>query len=84
MTFEEWSFLIKIVTAAVLALGPWMFMVHAKLAVLADRMKMVSRKLDKLAESGEQMAAVCVRHDARLEMNAEQIDHLHRRLGELE
>ena len=37
MTVQEWSIVVGVVVSAVLALGPWMFMVHAKLAVLSSQ-----------------------------------------------
>ena len=35
MRAVEWGILLGVVTSGLLALAPWMFMVHAKLAVIA-------------------------------------------------
>ena len=36
MTTQQWAIIIGVIVSGLLALGPWMFMVHAKLAVLAE------------------------------------------------
>lgn len=38
MTTQEWEILLGIAVAVALAIGPWMFQVHAKLAVIADNL----------------------------------------------
>ena len=37
MSFQEWSLLVGVALSVVLALVPWMFKVHAKLAVIASK-----------------------------------------------
>jgi hypothetical protein len=47
MSVQAWGIVVGVATAAVLALGPWMFMVHAKLAVIAAQIADLSEAIDK-------------------------------------
>ena len=47
MTFPEWSLLVGSVLSIGLAVGPWMFKVHAKLAVIASKIVDLCEKLDR-------------------------------------
>ncbi len=77
MTVQEWTVVIGVATALVLALGPWMFMAHAKLAVIAAQIEELSEKLDQLMTSDRKRLTHCIQHEGRLE------DH-ERRIGSLE
>jgi hypothetical protein len=83
MTVQEWSMVIGVVTSALLALAPWMFMVHAKLAVLATRMSNVEEKVDKLIEAHDQQLPKCAQHDARLDSHDVQLGYVNERLEDL-
>ena len=51
MSSNEWGIVIGMVASALLALGPWMFMVHAKLAVLATMVDVLCKKVDRINEA---------------------------------
>lgn len=74
MSVPEWGIVIGVVVSALLALGPWMFMVHGKLAVLSAQMARVDAKVEKIVETDQQRLAWCIRHQAML-------DEFGRRLG---
>ncbi|MHC4398616.1 MAG: hypothetical protein ACYTG0_02950 [Planctomycetota bacterium] len=80
MTIEEWGIVIGVVTSAILALAPWMFMVHAKLAVLTIQMGDVEDKVDRLIEANEQRLQKCAAHAARLDTHEVQLSHVADRL----
>jgi hypothetical protein len=83
MTVQEWSLVIGVVMSAVLALGPWMFMVHGKLAVLATRMANVEAKVDRLIQAHEKKLPRCAQHEARLETHDVQLAQIGQRLEDL-
>lgn len=84
MTTAEWGIVIGVVMSALLALTPWMFMVHAKLAVLASQMANLEEKADKLIEANEQRLPMCASHAARLDTHDVQIGQISERLREIE
>ena len=51
----EWGIVIGVVTSALMSLAPWMFMVHAKLAVLVTRIEALSEKVDTAAEANGEL-----------------------------
>ena len=82
MTIQEWSIVIGVIVSALLALAPWMFMVHAKLAVLATQMANLEDKVDRLIEAYEHRLPKCEQHEARLDTQEVQIEHIVQRLQE--
>lgn len=84
MTTAEWGIVIGVVMSALLALAPWMFMVHGKLAVLASKMEGLENKVDKLIEANDQRLPTCVQHAARLDTHEVQIAQIGERLREME
>jgi hypothetical protein len=84
MSVEAWGILIGVVVSALLALGPWMFMVHAKLAVVSVQLADLTEKLDRLACAHQQRLAMCIHHEARLETTDVQIAHMAERLRDLQ
>ncbi len=76
MTLQEWAAVIGVAMSVVLALGPWMFAVHAKLAVIASRLDDVGRRLDGLSASHDERLAMCIEHQSRLETHAVQLADL--------
>lgn len=83
MTVEEWGIVIGVVVSALLALGPWMFMVHAKLAVIAAQMVELGEKVEKAAEANQDLWSCYAEHEARLETHDVQFAHVAERLQEL-
>ncbi len=83
MTVSQWGIAIGVVTSAVLALAPWMFMVHAKLAVIAQQIVELGEKVEKAAEANQQLWSLYAQHEARLETHDVQFTHLSDRLQEL-
>ena len=80
MCFEQWAIVIGVLTSFILAVGPWMFMVHAKLAVLASELKFLCGKLERATNVHEQLTALHTRHEARLEAQAVEIRQIHERI----
>ena len=80
MSFPEWSLLVGLGMSLSLAIWPWMFMVHAKLAVIASKSADVCEKLDTLAAEQRALWAVTSRHDSRLDTHDVQLGHIAERL----
>ena len=83
MAVEEWGLLVGVILSALLALGPWMFMVHAKLAVIATQIVELGEKVEKAAEANQQLWSRCAQHETRLETHDVQIAHVAQRLQEI-
>jgi hypothetical protein len=77
MTVQEWGIVVGVVASGLLALAPWMFMVHARLAVLSAQMVAMDEKIDKLAHADEKRRPWCYQHEVKL-------TELERRLDALE
>jgi len=84
MTTHDWISVIGVVMSALLALGPWMFMVHAKLAVIASRIVDLAEKLEKASEATQRLWALYAQHEARLETHEVELGHIAERLHEME
>ena len=84
MSTDEWAIVIGVVMSGLLALGPWMFMVHAKLAVLTTQMTGLEEKVDRLIAESDRREPMCVLHQARLDTHEIQLDHVDQRLRDLE
>jgi hypothetical protein len=90
MSVQEWEIVIGVVTAALLATAPWMFMVHAKLAVLSTQVTRLESKVDGMVEADQQRLPQCIQHETSLkelerrwEMHALQIENLSDRLQDV-
>lgn len=83
MTIQEWTLIIGVIMSASLALGPWMFMVHAKLAVIASQIVELVQKVERLADSHERRLTMCIEHQAKLDTHEVQLRHLEDRLRDL-
>lgn len=83
MTVEQWGIVVAVAMSALLALAPWMFMVHAKLAVLASKMHSMDNKADKLIEANEQRLPMCALHAARLDTHDLKISQICDRLRQI-
>jgi len=80
---SEWGIIVGVVTSALLALGPWMFMVHAKLAVIATQIVELGEKVEKAAEANQKLWSFYAQHEARLETHDVQFLHIAERLQEM-
>ncbi len=83
MSVQAFGIVIGVATAAVLALGPWMFMVHAKLAVIAAQIAELDEKADKAAEAHQQLWSRYAQHETRLGTHDVQFAHVNERLQEI-
>ena len=80
MTFQEWSLIVGVVLSVALAMAPWMFKVHAKLAVIASKIIDLCEKLDDSSEEHRRLWEVCSRHTSRLDTHDVQLSHIAERL----
>ncbi len=80
MSSDEWGIVVGVVVAGLLALGPWMFMVHAKLAVLASQVETLCKKVDRANEAHEKLWTMYAHHEAKLETHEVQISQIGERL----
>jgi hypothetical protein len=90
MTNEQWQVIAGVISAALVATGPWMLMVHAKLAVLSNQVSRLEKKVDKVVEHQEERLPWCIQHETaleeikrRLEGHETQIRQITERLQEL-
>ncbi|MBN2475838.1 MAG: hypothetical protein JXB62_14595 [Pirellulales bacterium] len=83
MNATEWGIIIGAVTAVLLAAGPWMFMVHAKLAVIAAQIADLGQKVEKASEAHRELWSRYAQHEARLETHDVQFAHVAERLQPL-
>lgn len=90
MSVEQWGIVISVAVSGVLALAPWMFAVHARLAVLSDQLKRLTEKVDQLVEADRARLPQCVQHQAyldefrrRLDIHDMQLAQLGERLQEV-
>lgn len=67
--------LLSLVCASLTVVGPWLIMVHVKLAVIAAQMVSMNRNVEQLTESYRvtleqlnQLSSVVKVHEVRLEM----------------
>ena len=84
MTSQEWQILVDTLVPALLMLGPWMFMVHARLAVVAVRVSDMSEKLDKSSDAQRELWSLFAGQAARLENHDAQLAHLAHHMEEVE
>jgi len=82
MSAGEWSILVSVVTSVVLALGPWMFKVHAKLAVIATQIAELDDKLEQAVCANRELWSRVAQHDTRLGTHEVQLAHIAQRLNE--
>jgi hypothetical protein len=80
MSFSEWSFLAATLLSVALSAGPWMFKVHAKLAVIASKIVDLCEKLDRTDVEHRRLWEVTYRHGSRLDTHEVQLSHLEERL----
>ena len=90
MNGQELEIVIGMITAVLLALAPWMFMVHAKLAVLSTQVARLDAKVDKMVDAEQQRLPWCIQHQSsleelarRVELHEAQLAELHQRVQEI-
>ncbi len=83
MTAQEWGIVIGVLTAWLLALAPWMFMVHAKLAVIAAQISDLDEKVEKAAAANQDLWSRYAQHETRLGTHDVQFAHVSERLQEI-
>ncbi len=82
MTVQDWIAVIGITVSVGLVLGPWMFKVHAKLAVIATRIVDLSNKVERLADAADRLWSLSAHHEARLDTHEVELEHVAERLRE--
>ena len=83
MGVAEWGIVVGVATSGVLALAPWMFMVHAKLAVIAAQLAALGEKVDNATEANQQLWSQSAQHEVRLKTHDVQFTHVAERLREM-
>jgi hypothetical protein len=82
MTFQEWSLVVCTIVTIALSIGPWMFKVHAKLAVIASKTVDLCDKMDRATDDHRRLWECCARHESRLDTHDVQLSHIAQRLEE--
>lgn len=80
MTLEQWSLLIGVIMSLLVAIGPWMAKVHAKLAVIASKIVDMCDKLEAAAGEHRRLWEIASRHESRLDTHDVQLSHIAERL----
>ena len=80
MDVELWSLAIGVTTSLMLAIGPWMFKVHAKLAVIASKIVDMCDRLERATVEHRKLWEVASRHESRLDTHDVQLSHIAERL----
>ena len=84
MTIEEYKIIVTVILAALLAFGPWMLMVHGKLAVLVAKTAELCDKVEKAADAQQRLWQQSADHETRLDRHDVQIGYLDERIREIE
>lgn len=82
MSFANWLSLLGLVASVVLTVTPWLFALHARLAVIAAQIEQLCGTVKKLAEAHEQRLSMCIAHQSRLDAQEVRIDNLEERVRE--
>jgi hypothetical protein len=77
---ELWSLAVGVTMSLVLAIGPWMFKVHAKLAVIASKLVDMCERLESASHEHRRLWEVASRHESRLDTHDVQFSHIAERL----
>jgi hypothetical protein len=67
MTGSDWTALASVAMPIVLAMAPWMFMVHAKLAVIAARVSDLCETIKHANQEQLRLSSVLNCHESRLD-----------------
>jgi len=66
MSIQEWGIIIGAIGGVGVLLVPWLFMVHAKLAVISTQIADMIVKVARLQEAEENRVPKCIQHSGRL------------------
>jgi len=66
MDMQAWGIVVGVAMTAILALAPWMFMVHAKLAVIAAQVAEMGEKIERAIESYQELWQRSADHETRI------------------
>ena len=87
MSTQELGIVVGVATTMSLTLGSWMFMVHAKLAVLSTQVGRLESKVDRMVDAEQERLPQCIQHETALkelerrwEMHSLQIENISERL----
>ena len=80
MSFPEWGLIVGSVLSVTLTVGPWMFKVHAKLAVIASKIVDLCETMDRTSDEHRRLWKAASRHDSRLDTHDVQLSHIAERL----
>jgi hypothetical protein len=83
MSVQQWGIVVGVMMSVLLALTPWMFMVHAKLAVIATQVTELAEKVEKATDANSRLWDRYARHDTLLQTHEVHFAHLAERLEEL-
>lgn len=83
MNVHALGIVIGVAGSAILTLGPWMFMVHAKLAVIVTKIAELDAKMEKAAAADRDLWSLCAQHETRLGTHDVQFTHIAERLQEI-
>ncbi len=84
MSVEAWGIVVGVAMSGVLALTPWMFMVHAKLAVIASQVKGLCDQVERSSQATQKLWEAHAEHQARLDAHQVRICYTDERLREIE
>lgn len=76
MTAHDWGIVLGLAVTAVVTALPWMFMVHARLAVLADKIAQLQEKVDVLLAAEQERVRIVTWHEAELQHHRRRLDEL--------
>ena len=84
MTTNDWAVLAAVIMPIALATTPWMFMVHAKLAVIAAKVSDLCETIKHANEQQLRLAGVLNQHAARLDAIEQQMSKSEARISKSE
>jgi hypothetical protein len=67
MSMQDWLSLAGLAVPIVVAVGPWLFAVHSRLAVIGSRVEQLCGDVRRLADAHDDRLAMCIDHQSRLE-----------------
>jgi hypothetical protein len=83
MDIAEWSLIIGVVTSIALAVGPWMFKVHAKLAVIVSKLADLCDSVASEHRDHQELWRTCSKQTSRLDTHDVQLAHISERLRDV-
>ena len=84
MDIAEWSLIVGVIMSLALAVGPWMFKVHAKLAVIASKLADLCDSAASERSDHQELWRSCHRHTSRLDTHDVQLAHIAERIRDWE